>query len=133
MSRVRGKNTKPERSVRSLLHRAGFRFRIHKRDLPGTPDIVLKRHRAAIFVHGCFWHGHEGCRRSKLPETKTDFWRTKIDRNIERDSAAVDALERLGYRVLVLWECEIRNREEVRARVLRFLSGGAGDGEEVAN
>lgn len=115
MSRVRGKDTKPELKVRRLLHQLGLRFRLHQRNLPGSPDIVLKRHRTAIFVNGCFWHGHEGCRRAKLPETRRDFWETKISRNIQRDSQATAELEHLGYRVLVLWECELKNQDVLRS------------------
>jgi len=132
MSRVRSKDTAPERMVRSLLHRMGYRFRIHQRSLPGTPDIMLRRHRTAIFVHGCFWHGHEGCRRSRLPETRRDFWEAKISRNIGRDSEAVAGLERLGIRVLVLWECELRNVESVRATLHRHFDDGAvEDGAQI--
>jgi len=121
MSRVRNKNTKPELVVRSILHRMGFRFRIHQRTLPGTPDIVLARHRTAIFVHGCFWHSHANCRRGRLPTSRSDFWEAKIRRNIERDSVAEAALDSLGYRVLVLWECEVKDEESVRGKLRRHF------------
>ena len=134
MSRVRSKNTKPELLVRSVLHRMGYRFRIHQRNLPGTPDIVLRRHSTAIFVHGCFWHGHAGCKRAGLPETRRDFWETKISRNIDRDSVAIAALERLGFRVLVLWECELKNVESVRQSLRgHFDEKATADGAEITN
>lgn len=117
MSRVGNKNTKPELLVRRILHRAGYRFRLHRSDLPGSPDVVLPRWRTAVFVHGCFWHGHEGCRRSKLPSTRTDFWQTKVERNQERDGIAKKALERLGYKVVTLWECELKNEAGILERV----------------
>ncbi len=117
MSRVGNKNTKPELLVRRILHRAGYRFRLHRSDLPGSPDVVLPRWRTAVFVHGCFWHGHEGCRRSKLPSTRTDFWQTKVERNQERDGIAKEGLERLGYKVVTLWECELKNEAGILERV----------------
>ena len=117
MSRVGNKNTKPELLVRRILHRAGYRFRLHRSDLPGSPDVVLPRWRTAVFVHGCFWHGHEGCRRSKLPSTRTDFWQTKVERNQERDGIAKKGLERLGYKVVTLWECELKNEAGILERV----------------
>ncbi len=132
MSRVRSKDTKPEHVVRRLLHGMGYRFRIHQRLLPGTPDIVLRRHRTAIFVHGCFWHGHEGCRRARLPETRRDFWEAKISRNITRDSEATVELEKLGFRVLVLWECELKNAELLRSVLRRhFEDGAVADGAQI--
>ena len=107
MSGIRGRNTKPEILVRSLLHREGFRFRLHVRELPGKPDIVLPKYRAAIFVHGCFWHGHD-CPLYRLPGTRPDFWRNKIDRNRASDRRARDALLAAGWRVAVVWECALR-------------------------
>lgn len=106
MARVRQKNSGPELLVRSILHRAGFRFRLHRRDLPGTPDIVLPRHRVAIFVHGCFWHRHPGCSRATTPKTRVDFWKAKFDRNVERDAAACAALREGGWTPVVIWECQ---------------------------
>lgn len=110
MSGIRGKDTKPELLVRKALFAAGFRFHLHRRDLPGVPDIVLPGKRVAIFVHGCFWHMHEGCRNAKLPSTRPDFWREKLRRNVERDRENVDALVGLGWRVLVVWECSTREK-----------------------
>ncbi|WP_334371434.1 very short patch repair endonuclease [Bradyrhizobium sp. AZCC 1719] len=107
MSRIRGRNTKPELLVRSALHAMGFRFRIHVRTLPGSPDLVLRKYNVAIFVNGCFWHGH-GCHLSKLPATRTEFWRTKISDTCVRDSRAIQQLHLQGWRVIVLWECSIR-------------------------
>jgi DNA mismatch endonuclease (patch repair protein) len=123
MRAVRGKNTKPECMVRSALHRAGYRFRLHRSDLPGKPDIVLPKHRTAIFVHGCFWHGHSNpaCRRSRIPKSRTEYWTGKFERNISRDQAAITALESQGWRTLVLWECELRNAGVVTHRVRQFL------------
>jgi DNA mismatch endonuclease (patch repair protein) len=107
MARVGSKNTKPEMLVRRALHRLGFRFRLHRRDLPGRPDIVLPKYKTAIFVHGCFWHRHPGCRRTTIPKTREAFWLSKFEANISRDRKATEALERDGWKVLVLWECEI--------------------------
>ncbi|MCY0148828.1 DNA mismatch endonuclease Vsr [Hoeflea sp. G2-23] len=106
MSRIAGKNTKPELSVRSALHCAGYRFRLHRKDLPGKPDLILPKHRVAVFVHGCFWHGH-CCKRGKRPTTNEAFWTEKLDRNLKRDETNVEALEKLGWTVWIIWECEI--------------------------
>lgn len=108
MSGIRGKNSRPEKLVRFLLHKAGYRFRLHRKDLPGTPDIVLPRHRIVVFIHGCFWHRHAGCRFSKLPATRTDFWAEKLQANVERDKLAAIRLAELGWRVLYVWECATR-------------------------
>jgi DNA mismatch endonuclease (patch repair protein) len=107
MSGIRGRNTKPEILIRSLLHRQGFRFRLNARDMPGKPDIVLPRYRAVVFVHGCFWHGHS-CRLFKLPGTRPDFWRAKIERNQNNDNRAKRELLADGWRVGVIWECALR-------------------------
>ncbi|MBA1365421.1 very short patch repair endonuclease [Burkholderia gladioli] len=106
MQSIKGKNTKPELSVRSAMHRRGFRFRLHRRDLPGTPDIVLPRYRLAIFVHGCFWHRHAGCSRATMPSTNVEYWATKFSRNQERDRCVKEALHALGWAVFEIWECE---------------------------
>ena len=124
MRAVRQKDTKPELVVRGLLHAMGFRFRLHRRDLPGTPDVVLPRHRAAVQVHGCFWHQHPGCRHATLPRSRTDYWLPKLARNVERDAESLARLEALGWRVLVLWECELRDRGVLEARLRAFLLGG---------
>jgi DNA mismatch endonuclease (patch repair protein) len=106
MRQVKGRDTKPELAVRSALHRAGFRFRLHRRDLPGRPDIVLPKFKTAIFVHGCFWHGHD-CPRGKLPTTNEVFWATKISGNVRRDNASSGALREQGWYVITIWECRL--------------------------
>lgn len=125
MAQVRSKNTKPEKRVRSLLHRLGRRFRLHRRDLPGTPDIVLPKHRAAIFVHGCFWHAHPGCPRATTPSTRVEFWTDKLARNAARDARNQRELAAAGWRVLVVWECETRDEPALEARLLAFLTQDA--------
>lgn len=120
MARIRGKDTQPELRVRSALHRLGCRFRLHRQDLPGTPDIVLPKYRAVVFVHGCFWHRHPGCPRSFTPATRPEFWRAKLDRNVARDAENRRALECAGWRVVVIWECETRDQDALQ-RQLRWL------------
>lgn len=126
MSGIRGRNTRPEILIRSLLHRHGFRFRLHVRDLPGKPDIVLPRYNAVVFVHGCFWHGHD-CRLFKWPGTRPDFWREKIGRNQANDSRAREALLAIGWRVGIVWECALRgagkNTEGVAQSLADWLRG----------
>lgn len=107
MSRIRGKDTKPEVLLRSLLHRRGFRFRLHAPGLPGKPDIVLPKYRTVIFVHGCFWHRHEGCSNATMPKTHTEFWTEKFHRTVERDVRKKTELEALGWQILTVWECEL--------------------------
>jgi len=109
MGRVRGVDTKPEMVVRRTLHRMGLRFRLHRRDLPGRPDIVLPRHRVAIFVHGCFWHRHPGCRATTTPKTRAEFWAAKFDANVARDRLAETGLAAAGWNVLVVWECDTKD------------------------
>lgn len=108
MSRIRGRDTGPEIRLRSLLHRAGYRFRLHDRKLPGRPDIVLAKYRTAILVHGCFWHRHDGCSNATTPSTRRDFWQTKFDGNVARDRGNEERLIDLGWRVIVVWECELK-------------------------
>lgn len=110
MSGIKGKNTKPEILVRKALFSEGYRFRLHRKDLPGSPDIVLPSRKLAIFVNGCFWHGHTGCQLAKMPATRPEFWRAKLERNRIRDLEAIGTLEKLGWRVLVVWECFIRQQ-----------------------
>lgn len=117
MSRVRGRDTSPEWIVRRLLHRLGYRFRLHRKDLPGTPDIVLPKHRAVVLVHGCFWHGHPGCPRAARPVNNKEFWDSKLDRSIERDLEIQEKLEVRGWRVIVVWQCHLRDREALAARL----------------
>ena len=120
MARVRSTNTKPELLVRSLVHRLGFRFSLHRADLPGKPDIVLTRHKKIIFVHGCFWHRHANCRRMSVPATNVTFWKAKFLANIERDRRNRRRLQRLGWKVLIVWECDTRTAAAER-KVRRFL------------
>lgn len=123
MARVGGRNTRPELMVRSALHRAGYRFRLWRRDLPGRPDIVLPRHKTVIFVHGCFWHQHEGCRRSTTPKTNVAFWIEKLARNKARDASAVEQLGAAGWKIIVVWECELRE-SGWEARLMQLLAAG---------
>ena len=111
MSRIKGKNSVPEMLVRKVLFAMGYRFRLHRRDLPGTPDITMPRYKIAIFVHGCFWHAHKGCKYAKIPSTRIEFWTAKLRANVDRDQRAVDKLTELGWRVLTVWECSTRDRE----------------------
>lgn len=122
MQAVKRKNTQPEICVRRLLHRMGYRFRLHQSDLPGTPDIVLRRFKKVVFVHGCFWHGHANCRRAVLPKSNPGVWERKIKENQARDLRNIAALRGAGWDALVIWECEIANSiEEVEGRLHRFL------------
>jgi DNA mismatch endonuclease (patch repair protein) len=117
MRSVRRAHTDPEMIVRRLLHRLGLRFRLQRRGLPGTPDIVLPKHRAAIFVHGCFWHRHAGCGKATMPKTRVEFWREKFDRNVTRDQEKEQALINAGWRVLTVWECETRRPETLTSKL----------------
>ncbi len=119
MARIRGRDTKPERIVRSHLHQAGLRFRLHARALPGRPDIVLKRWKAVVFVHGCFWHRHRGCPMATTPSTNPEFWRRKFEENVSRDARNVAALRSLGWRVFIVWECRTSTLT-LRSLVLRI-------------
>jgi DNA mismatch endonuclease, patch repair protein len=122
MSRIRSRDTGPERQLRSMLHRAGFRFRLHDRSLPGTPDIVMKRHSAVILVHGCYWHRHDGCSNATTPSTRTDFWKSKFEATVARDKRNADALQELGLRVIVIWECELKkNPDTVMSEIRNWL------------
>ena len=121
MSRVKGRDTKPEKLVRSLLHRLGYRFRLHRGDLPGNPDIVLPKYRKAIFVHGCFWHQHPGCRRAKRPSSNEEFWNGKLDRNVARDRKQMKKLEKLGWSHLIVWECETKDQSILRDELMSFI------------
>ncbi|MCA1469632.1 DNA mismatch endonuclease Vsr [Bradyrhizobium sp. IC3195] len=130
MSRVGPRNSKPERAVRSCLHRLGFRFRLHRSDLPGTPDIVLPKHSAVLFVHGCFWHRHLGCKKSTMPSTRRSFWISKFEANVARDRRVKRKLRSKGWSVLTVWECQTK-KQEVLTRLLtrrlgRLTSSKAG-------
>jgi len=132
MSRIRGTNTSPERIVRSGLHRAGLRFRLHGRYLPGRPDLVFKGHSAVVFCHGCFWHRHSGCKFATRPKTRAAFWESKFKDNQQRDAAQVQQLKDAGWRVLIVWECAVRRqttREASIARAARWIRGRTAYGE----
>ncbi|HWR03291.1 MAG TPA: DNA mismatch endonuclease Vsr [Humidesulfovibrio sp.] len=124
MSRIRSKHTGLEKAVRSLLHRLGYRFRLHRKGLPGTPDIVLPKYRAVILAHGCFWHRHPGCSLAPTPASNVDYWLSKFARNIERDALQVFELEQAGWKVIVVWQCELKNMPGLTARLDQELRGG---------
>jgi DNA mismatch endonuclease, patch repair protein len=122
MSRIQGQDTAPELKLRSLLHRAGYRFRLHDRKLPGRPDIVMKKYRTAIFVHGCYWHRHRGCPKAATPKSRTDFWQKKFAATVERDKRKAAELRAMGWKVISVWECELeKNPEAVLADVCSKL------------
>ena len=122
MSGIKGKNTKPELFVRSYLHAAGFRFRLHRNDLPGRPDLALKKYRLVIFVNGCFWHRHEGCIYKTYPSSRKDFWERKFEGNIQRDKKYVEELVQTGWRVLVIWECGIKHSFRELECIQQFIT-----------
>lgn len=121
MARVRGRDTKPELVVRRLLHALGYRYRLHDKRLPGHPDITFFKRKKVIFVHGCFWHRHEGCVLARLPKSRLDFWLPKLESNKLRDTAKTAVLEANGWKVLVVWECQLRHREDLAMRLRDFL------------
>ena len=121
MSAVRGRDTKPEMTVRRLLHSMNYRYRLHRKDLPGRPDVVFGRRRKVIFVHGCFWHSHPGCPKATSPKTRSEFWADKFERNVERDAQVQRRLSDLGWQILTVWECETRTPDELRDRLRKFL------------
>ncbi|MBI4695345.1 MAG: DNA mismatch endonuclease Vsr [Gammaproteobacteria bacterium] len=118
MAAIGHRNTQPELIVRRIAHRMGLRYRIHVRNLPGCPDMVLPRHRTVIFVHGCFWHRHKDCANAATPKTRTEFWTSKFQQNISRDARAVAALEALGWRTMIIWECETGDAEKIEGRLM---------------
>ena len=120
MQSVRSRDTGPEKVIRSILHRLGYRFRLHRKDLPGTPDIVFPGRRKIIFVHGCFWHGHD-CNKGKLPKSRTDFWEAKIARNQERDAKVISQLGELGWDSMTVWQCELRDVVSLTKKLVEFL------------
>jgi DNA mismatch endonuclease, patch repair protein len=122
MSRIKGANTKPEIVVRSIVHSLGYRFRLHNKQLPGKPDLVLPRHKKIIFVNGCFWHGHAGCPRAALPSSNVEFWNAKISGNRIRDLSVKRKLKRMGWKVLVIWQCRTRDLEKLRCELQQFLA-----------
>ena len=122
MRRIKGKNTKPEMAVRRLLHSLGYRYRLHVKDLPGKPDIVFPGRRRIIMVHGCFWHQHSGCREGKIPQSRRDYWMDKLGRNKQRDLDHMTALQRAGWEILVLWECQIQSSCNLEETLASFLT-----------
>lgn len=131
MAAIKGKDTKPEMIVRKYLFSRGLRFRVQVKKLPGTPDIVLPKYKTAIFVNGCFWHGHEGCKYFRLPKSNVEFWREKIERNIERDRESMKALFDLGWKVIRVWECELRNkanREDTLNKIYNSITTSGNSG-----
>jgi DNA mismatch endonuclease (patch repair protein) len=123
MGRIKGRDTGPEKTVRSLLHRQGFRFRLHEKKLPGKPDIVLPKWKAAIFVHGCFWHRHKNCRFCYTPKSNTAFWNAKFAGNVERDQRNQTSLREAGWKVLTVWECELADEEVLSRDLSRAIKG----------
>ena len=124
MSRIKSRDTKPEVVLRRSLHRLGLRFRLGGASLPGRPDIVLPKHRAVVFVHGCFWHRHEGCRVASTPKSNTEFWTEKFERNVKRDARVIEELNSLGWRVIIVWECELGSKDRLattEARVAKEI------------
>ncbi|MHB8137988.1 MAG: very short patch repair endonuclease [Smithellaceae bacterium] len=129
MSLIRGKGSAPEMKLRCLVHKMGFRYRLHIKELPGKPDLVFPSRHAVIFMHGCFWHRHEKCKLSRLPKSKLGFWKTKLEENIKRDVRNQRQLISLGWRILIVWECEITDTERVSAIVREFLREQEGKNE----
>jgi DNA mismatch endonuclease (patch repair protein) len=126
MARVKSRDTGPEMIVRRIAHGLGYRYRLHRADLPGKPDLVFPASRCVIFVHGCFWHGHEGCSRNRRPSSRTDYWVPKLERNRQRDAKNERTLLGMGWRVLVIWECETRDKAAVAERIDAFLTPSHG-------
>lgn len=131
MSRVKGKNTTPEMRVRRMAHAMGLRFRLHRKDLPGKPDLVFPKYNVALFVHGCFWHRHEGCKKATMPKSRQQFWLAKFLRNQERDADVVACLESFGWRTELIWECETKNCKSLEAKIRTIFctTGDEGDDE----
>lgn len=121
MSRVRGKDTTPELRTRRCAHAIGLRFRLHRKDLPGKPDLIFPKYKLAVFVHGCFWHRHPHCSKASTPKSKTDYWVAKFDANVARDARVADELKLMGWNVAVLWECETRNKIELTDKLQQLI------------
>lgn len=121
MSRIRSKNTSPEMKIRSLVHRLGYRYRLHYEKLPGKPDMAFPVRKKVIFVNGCFWHGHEGCSKGKLPKSNLEFWEPKIAKNKKRDDETAEKITSSGWKMLTIWQCELKNKEYLEKRIVDFL------------
>jgi len=121
MSAIKSKNTKPEIAVRKLLYSMGYRFRLHRKDLPGSPDIVLPKYKTVIFVHGCFWHRHENCKYASTPKTRKEFWESKFKANIQRDKEIQKKIKNIGWQSVVIWECEVKNKSFLTKMLMREL------------
>lgn len=123
MQAVKSKGSAAEMKVRKLCHRLGYRFRLHRKDLPGTPDLVFPKRKLCIFVHGCFWHQHPGCKKATIPQTNTAFWKTKLEKNVVRDKEVVEKLKEMGWNVAVIWECETKDAEKLQGIVEEIFNG----------
>ena len=121
MSAIKSKNTKPEFAVRKLLHSMGYRFRLHRKDLPGSPDIVLPKYKTVIFVHGCFWHRHANCKYASTPKTRKEFWESKFKANVKRDLEIQEKIKNIGWQSLVIWECELKNYEKLKKSLINSI------------
>lgn len=124
MARVKAKDSCAEMRVRRVVHSLGLRYRLHRRDLPGSPDLVFPKHRAVILVHGCFWHRHPGCKKASTPKSQVQYWQDKFDRNVARDRQVVAELRALGWRVMIIWECETKTNDIILQRVNEFFKSG---------
>jgi len=120
MSAIKSKNTKPEIAVRKLLHSMGYRFRLHRKDLPGSPDIVLPKYKTVIFVHGCFWHRHENCKYASIPKTRKEFWESKFKANVKRDKEIQEKIKNIGWKSVVIWECELKSTKQIKQKFLEL-------------
>ena len=131
MSRIRSTNTKPEKIVRSILHSMGYRFRLHRRELPGEPDVVLPRYKTVIFIHGCFWHRHQGCKYKTTPKTNSEFWKQKFMSNVKRDQKNQRRLRETGWNVIALWQCELRDVRNTALKLSKALKSVSGRGSRT--
>ena len=132
MSKIRSKNTKPEIAVRSKLHKAGYRFRLHVKGLPGKPDIVLPKYNTIIFINGCFWHRHKNCQYSYTPKSRVGFWKDKFEKNVLRDKKVIKQLKKKGWKVKIVWECQTKNEDTLVQTVHSFLRKSRGIGSSVS-
>lgn len=121
MSRIKSSNTQPEMQVRRFLHRLGYRYALHKRDLPGVPDLVFPSRKKVVFIHGCFWHQHKGCVDGRIPKSRISYWKLKLQRNVERDRRNISKLRRDGWKVMLVWECGVNKADTISKRLIRFL------------